>query len=57
MSQYNVRVGSLVKFKKYCYYGALAYKVGLIVSHKNMIYGILVEEKTYEVFGEEFETI
>jgi len=67
----NPRIGSLVRFSQYCYYGILANKLGLIVSggacsmdppcsrclSGDTLYKVLVEEVIYDVFAEEFELI
>jgi len=57
------KIGDLVVFKEYCYYGVLAFKPGLVVGigetprTPEKVFKVLVEEQIYEVHEEEFEFI
>lgn len=60
----NPRIGSLVQFGQYCYYGVLVNKIGLVIEKgarssitNDAIYKVLVEEVIYEAYVEEFEPI
>jgi len=53
-------IGNLVQFNSMCYYSEIEFKIGLIVAiedKSNMVYKILVEEKLYSFFPEEFDVI